>query len=223
MFPNALNGVKKIYTAEILMLIAAILGIVTAIAAITGVLAAEAASQLGSSGLAGAAGGTLIGAGLFAVAAAVLSLIGFIMNIVGVTRAARDEERFKSALTAIIIGIVCSVLSGFFQSGWVSVVVSNVSEICEILATYFILSGIIHLAEQLGDREMASRGTALRKLILIIWVVSFVLGVISGVFALSEAMTVAGRVVGIIALIVSLVSYIMYLRLLSQARKMLGA
>lgn len=223
MFPNALDGVKKIYTAEILMLIAAILGIVGAVAAIAGAAAASAASQAGAEGMLGAAGGAIIGAGVFAIAAGVLSIIGFIMNIVGVTRGARDEGQFKSAQIAIIVGIICSVISVFFQSGLLSAIVKVATDICEILATYFIVSGIIHLAEQLGDQAMASRGLTIRKLILIVWIVSCVLGAISSFFSISSAVTVVGSVLGIIALIVSLVSYIMYLRLLSQARKMLGA
>ena len=224
MFPNAANGVKKIYTAEILMLIATLVSIIAAIAMVIGGATAVAAQEVGSNAAMVAAGGSILGAGLFVFVAAVLSIIAFIMNIVGVKNAAKDEEQFKAAMTVIIIGIICALVTGLFRSvPLLAEIAKNVTKICEILTTFYILSGIIHLAEQLGDTEMSSRGQAIRKLILIIWVISLVINIISSIFTVAPAMTAIGGVLAIVALAISLVSYIMYLRLLSQARKMLGA
>ena len=101
-FPNALQGVKKIYKAEILSLIAA------ACIIIAGLLAIVAA--------AGESLGVVVIAGIFGVASAVLLIIAFIMNIVGVKRASLDEPAFKTAFYVLIIGIIAGIVMGAFQS-----------------------------------------------------------------------------------------------------------
>ena len=81
-FPNAAKGVKKLYTAEILGLIGMIITIVGLIAVVIGtaVTVAGAAAEQGS-----VAVGGLIGTGvgtIFSGAAAILTLIGFILQLV---------------------------------------------------------------------------------------------------------------------------------------------
>ena len=68
-FPNALEGVKKIYKAEIIALIGAVVGFVAALLSLIG---------MQSGGL----GGMAV-AGVLIIAMSVLFIIGFIMNIVG--------------------------------------------------------------------------------------------------------------------------------------------
>ena len=206
-FPNAFNGVKKIYTAEILGLIGAACAIITAIMAIVGA--------------AGESLGAIAVAGVFGVASAVLMIISFILNIVGVGRAAKDEPAFKTALYALIIGIIASIVLGAFQSSsFISSLGSTVSKVMEFVASYFICTGIINLADKLNDASVSAKGQRVRSLLVIVWIISAVVGLISGIVN-SGAVSVIGGILGIVAAILAIVAYIMYLGLLSKAKKML--
>ncbi len=88
-FQNAATGVKRIFTAEILKLIA------------------NANSQ----------GGTIaagVGTVLLIAAASILALIGGIMALVGIINASKDEGAFKTALILIIISLIAAVVGGIF-------------------------------------------------------------------------------------------------------------
>ncbi len=207
-FPNAYEGVKKIYKAEILAIIAAICLVIVGILALV-VAASESA---------GAAVGVLI----FGLAAAVLAIIAFIMNIVGVGRASKDEPAFKTALYALIIGIIASIVLGAFQSSnaLISGLGSTVSKVMEFLASYYICTGIINLADKLNDAAVSEKGKKVRTMLIVVWIISAVVGLISGIVN-SGAVSVIGGILAIIAAILAIIAYIMYLGLLSKAKKML--
>ena len=118
-FPNALEGVKKIYKAEVIGLIGALFGFVAAILALAGVSAGEDGLGLV------AVGGILI------IAMAVLLVISFIMNLVGLNKAKPDEENFKNALTMVIIGIIAGILLGATKEGTLlNSIGDNLSKVC---------------------------------------------------------------------------------------------
>ena len=143
-FPNALEGVKKIYKAEIIALIGGIVGFVAAILALVG-------AQSGSEG-------GLAGAGFLIIAASVLFIIAFIMNIVGLNKAKPDEENFKNALTMVIIGIIAGILLGATKEGTLlNSLGDNLSKVCGLLANYFVCTAVMNLAGQLGDEAMAKK------------------------------------------------------------------
>nr|WP_316626779.1 hypothetical protein [uncultured Ruminococcus sp.] len=87
-FPNGADGVKKIFTAEILGLIASVCFFITAILTITTVAAAVGASG-GSD--AAAVGAVASGAGVvvLSLGGLVLSIISFILSLVGINKASR--------------------------------------------------------------------------------------------------------------------------------------
>ena len=94
-FPNANAGVKKVYNAQVLSIIGMILSVIAGI--------------LGAIGEANDSG-AVVGAALVVIIAAAIMIIAEIMNIVGVNRASKDEEAFKKALIALVVGIVANVL-----------------------------------------------------------------------------------------------------------------
>ena len=207
-FPNALEGVKKIYKAEILELISGIVAVVAAIIAAVGVA---------SEGVGGVVGG-----GLLFIAVAVLAIIAFIMGIVGVKKAMPDEENFKNAFYVLIVGIVASVVLGVGKGGGVlSNAGETLSSICSFLAQYYIITAIIALAKRLGDSEMEAKGLSTRKLIMIVWIIKIVLEVIEIFVDRSAALAVIGGIIGIVAAVIAIIGYVMYLKLLSKARVML--
>lgn len=103
-FPNAAAGVKKIFTAEILALIGAI---ATVIGTISALIAVAAAANNSTGGTAVAGGASVI----FLLGAGVLGIIAFIMNIIGINSAAKDEASFKTALICVIVGIAGTAIA----------------------------------------------------------------------------------------------------------------
>ena len=214
-YPNALEGVKKIYKAEILELIAGILALVGAILLLVGIAGTQVEST-------GAAVGGILGGGLVMLAVAVLGIIAFIMGILGVKKAIPDEENFKTALYAMILGIVASVVIGFAKEGSaLSNAGSTLSSICSFLAQYYIITAIIVLAQKLADKAMEDRGLKTRKALMIVWIAKIVLEVIQIFLNKNTAVDVTAGVLALIAAVIAIVAYVMYLKLLSKARVML--
>lgn len=214
MFPNAYEGVKKIYLGEILALIASILLLAGSILSITGL-------QAGENTVSG--GGLLVGGGLIVIAAAVLMIIATIMNIIGVSRASKDESAFKNALIALIFGIAANILVSVFSNDpTVSSIGKALTNVTEILASYYICTGIINLADRLCNSDVSARGKKVRSILMGIWVIAAVLNVLTILFGTNATMQ---TVIGIIAIaggIVSIVAYFLYIGLLGRAKNMLA-
>ena len=82
--------------------------------------------------------------------------------------------------------------------------------------------GIISLADQLGDDAVAEKGRSLFKVIIAVYVIA-IIGVASYTFVLiNPALAVIAYVIVCISMVVSIVSYFLYLSLLSKAKKMLA-
>lgn len=214
-FPNALEGVRKIYKAEILELIAGVVGLVAALLMIIGAVGAKAES-------AGTALGGLLGGGVLLIAVAVLSIIAFILGIVGVKRAMPDEENFKNAFYVLIVGIIASVVLGCAKAGGIlSDAGETVSSICSFLAQYYIITAIVVLAQRLGDGDMEAKGLNTRKMLMVVWIIRIIFQVIDIFVGKSDTLDVASGILALVAAVVGIVAYVMYLKLLSRARVML--
>ncbi len=219
-FPNALEGVKKLYKAEIIALISGICAVLASILAIAGVIA-----MVGGSG-----GGmaSLLGGGVLLVAVAVLAIISFIMNIAGLSRAKADEPNFRNALFAAVVGIVASALlalAGTSSESLLGSLGDTLTNICSFLTTYFVCTALIALADRLGNGEMRERGRKARSLLTTVYVIGIVLGVLGAVFerSRSAAVGVVAAVILLVSAVLDVVAYVLYLKLLSKARTMLEA
>lgn len=215
-FPNALEGVKKLYKAEIIGLISVIIGFVAAILALGGAVTASAG---GSGGI----GAVAIG-GILIIVVSVLLIIAFIMNIIGLNKAKADEENFKHALTMVIVGIVASVVLGATKEGTIlNSVGDNLSKICSLFVNYYVCTALISLAEKLGDAAVAQKAAKVRSLLMGVWVVSVVLNVLSDILQKNATLAIIAGVIALVAIIVEIVAYILYLGLLKRSSAMLEA
>ena len=207
-FPNALEGVKKIYKAEIIALIGGIVGFVAAILALVGAKS-------------GSVGG-LAGGGFLIIAASVLFIIAFIMNIVGLNKAKPDEENFKNALNMVLVGIVLSIVVGATKEGTlIHTLGESLSNICNLLVNYLVATALLNLANRLGDAAVAQKAKPVRTLLTVVWIIALVLQVIGNTFT-AKAGTIAFILV-LIASVIEIIAYIIYLVLLGKARRMLEA
>ena len=217
-FPNAAKGIRQIHIADMLMILAALLAIVTLIVgAASGVKPGANETQVTETASLPAAY-TILG-----LLATLLLLVAFILNLVGVIHASKDDQGFKKALWTTLLGIVLSLATSIFSStfatgsaasSWMDLVISAVN----LATTFFILSGIISLAQKLGDAS--TRGTAekAQKILLITYAASMVLELL--VILLKNPTLM--MIVTILVYILDIITYIIYLRALSKANTMLA-
>lgn len=221
-FPNAARGVKKIFTAEILKLIGYICAIIAVL--IVAVSAAAAGAAQGSDiGIAtfigGAAGGVVL-----LLACIVLCIIAFILHLVGIINARHDEESFKSALICLIIELVAPILSGFFVNinSTVASLFYTFSQLMGLFVTIFIISGCIKLADKMNRGDISTKGTNILKIIIVVTGLSLIISIVSSFMLVNVAMLVTALILLAVAMVLSLVQYVMFLSFLSQTKKMLA-
>lgn len=92
----------------------------------------------------------------------------------------------------------------------------------EILASYFICTGITNLADRLRNNDVSARSKKVRSILMGIWVAAAILNILTVLFGTNETMQ---TVIGIIAIaggIISIVAYFLYIGLLGRAKNMLA-
>ena len=214
-FPNAAQGVKKIFTAEILAIIAA------GCTLIGGIMIVIAAASAGGGSKGGAVAG-LAGTAIFMIAAAIISLISFIMNIIGINNASKDEPSFKTAFYCVLVGIVASIVAGIFSgNSVVNAIFTLVGNISSLAVTVFVITGIIKLADQLNNGEVSAKGNNQLKLIVAIYALSIIASLIVMILGGYSASVVAA-VIYVIAMILNVIQIILYLSFLNKAKQMLA-
>ena len=212
-YPNAYKGVSQIYKAELIAILAVICTGIGAILAIFGVGVADVGSEAVGAGFA-------ITGGLFVMATAVLMIVSYILNIVGVGNAAKDEVGFRSAMIAIIIGIVAAIVAGIFANNEIVFLIAQlVSRICDIMVFWFCIGGISNLAEKLNDRAVVNKTDSFTRLIIGIYIAGIVLAVI-GTFVRGGGFL--DGFIDVVGSVCSIVAYLAYLSLLRDAKDMLA-
>ena len=158
-FPNAANGVKKIFTAEILSLISSVCVFVTIVLMLAALASTAGAVSDGSDGAAVGALASGAGTVVFGIATVVLAIIAFILNIVGITKASKDEESFKMALYALIGGIILSVIGSAFTNvnGYVSSIMQALQVVADLLVLLYVIQGVRYLALKLNRPDIDHR------------------------------------------------------------------
>lgn len=213
-FPNAYRGVKKIWLAEMLMLLAAIVGIIMVIVM--------------------AANGTMVGEDIvinegvktpiavLGIVTAVILLIGFILNLIGLINANNDDSAFRIALLVTILGVVASAISAIWSNNetlnkWMDTAIT----ICSMFASYYVLTGIANLAEKMSDAATKALALKSRTLVEGSFCATALFKLIISIFKIQDGSTIS-TILAVVALLLELVSYILYLRALSKGKKMLA-
>ena len=203
--PNAYNGVKKIFVAELLQLIGAVLTLVglTLIVGSVGVF-------VETEGTAEVAGAMATG-GIFTLISACLAILALVLNLVGLKQASIDEpDRMGKAFTCAIIALILSVIvavcqgmhwgaAGFFNA------LASIAELCAII---FTIMGVSEVTQNIARQDVADMGPK----ILTISVIAIVASIIAGIVG-----SVIGGVASTIALVLMIVAYVVFLVFLGRA------
>lgn len=216
-FPNAAKGVSKIFNAEIISLIAALLGgvgMILSFIAVSGNVDQGASETL------------FIVTGAFALVAGIVIAVAGIMSIVGYFQAGKDEVSFKRAILCVIFSIVFTVAASFFANqtgffGWLYTILTVAGNVCNMLATIFLILGLMALSVKCSRPDMVKHGKDILTTLVILYILTFVLNFIGRWGA--EA-TVFGSIVNWLSglsLCFTVFLYIFQIYYLGKAKKML--
>ncbi len=214
-FPNAAKGISKIFTSEILALIAAI---ATGVASILAAVMYASAKTNSTAGAAASGIGTLV----LVLGASVLLVIALILKIVGVVQTSRDEDSFKMIIYLTIFTLIVAVVAAIFSRvTFLNNIANAVSAIGSFVTTLLIILGIGNLGVQVGNDEVIDKCSSQFKLILGIGIVAL----LARFFCIFLPTVPAQGIVialAVVALVLNIIQYILYLSLLSKAKKMLN-
>ena len=213
-FPNAFRGVKKIWLAELLMLLFVVASIISVIVAAANSSLVDEKVVLNSS--------VETTVGLLVIVTGLIALVAFILNLVGLINARTDDSAFRIALLVTLLGIAASVVQVIWSKNqglvkWMD----TLTTIFSMFATYYVLTGIANLAEKLSDSATKALALKSRTLVEGTFCATAIFKLIINIFKIQETSTIY-LIISIVALVLELVSYILYLRALSKGKKMLA-
>ncbi len=215
-FPNAAKGIKKLFTAEVLYLISVILiGLGTIFALVSQSKEGFSAVILSSV----AVGGIIV-------------IVALVLQIVGVIQASKDEASFKGVIYVTLFGIavsvVASLLSALFRDNAILPSISNlVSSIVSVISTVLIILGICNLMNQIGKQDLVVKGGKVLRIVVWLAILSLIMRFIN-IFLprnFDDAKPLAKVIVlclCILAVILEIAEYVLYISLLSKASKELN-
>lgn len=218
-YPDALRGIKKIYTSEILLLLAGLLG---GMASVFGV---QATQQIAENGAEGLDIGTAFGVMIPVLASGIIAVIATIIEFFGLKDASNENEYFKNGYIYAIIGLILSIALSILSYMKVSDMVSDLGKLAsnfiQMVVTFYVITGIKDLAEKLGDMDMVSRG---KKTFNIYAAAIICASLVELAVSLLQdnARTLVVGILGAVTLILMIVGYALYLIYLSKAKKMLA-
>lgn len=219
-FPHAAKGVKKIFSAEILSLIASLLAGGISIAAVFGATAINTDNEVGAF----ISGGVVV---LLGVAALTLLVFGGIINVIGYIQASMDEKGFKRAIICTIVSIILAIASSFMMNqtgflGWLGTGLFAASRIFNLLVVLFSIGGLINLSAECNREDMIVKGNNILKVIVAVYVLAILAMFFSRVFQASAFSVTLTGILSIAALVLTVVEYFLYLSFLAKASRMLN-
>ncbi len=217
-FPNAAKGVKKLFSAEILYLLSVILiGVVSVITVIINNKMTNVSNAVA----------VLILVGF--IAGGVLAVIAFILQIVGLVQASRDERAFKGVILLTVFGIIVSVIGAFFsKDSFINSLSTTINSVVSVISIILIILGIGNMSLQLERQDMIERGGRIIRIIVWLAIISIIMNLIS-IFLpqnIDDASDLAKVIIlslTVIALMLNIAEYVLYLSFLSKTKKMLNA
>ena len=215
-YENARNGIGKVFTSQILAIIAAVCTLIAGIMAalLIGAAAAESAGGAVASGA---------GAAILGIAATVLGIIAYILNLVGLNNAGKDSEQLKKAFTISIVSLIVAIVFGIIQSmasaTWIKNLGDIVATVLALLVTYNVLYGCAGLKSELTDK--ANKTWKMYMIVIILDIVIALLGVILGAIGVTATSAVISLVIVIADFVFDIIAFFMYLSFLSLAKKTL--
>lgn len=214
-FPNAAKGIKKIFNAEILNLIALI---ATSILLILSVVLASLTESDNDATM----GVLAISILVFGAVAGVMGIIALILMIVGTIQTAKDEPSFKMIIYLAVLNIIVAIIAALFSGNqFVNNLANGFNSVVSFITSILVVIGVANLARQLLNTELAEKCAKLLRVVIWVGMLSLMTRFFS-IFWGSKVALVIIIFLGVISIILSIIQYILYLSMLSKAKKILA-
>ena len=202
-FPEGYAGVKKLFTSEILNFIAAMIILP---ASVVMVIAGKKYTDPE----------TLPFVVIPFLVSGIIGIVAFIIQIVGLNRARKDDSQFKTALIFVFAGIaatfVASLTGGMFGN-----IFSFIDEVATLLVSVYTILGIYDLAEELENENVMLHG----KIALFSGASVFVTAVFFRMIPVFVPRT--NDILDILSLVMESAGYLIFVIFIFKAKKMLSA
>ena len=210
-YPNASIGIKRIFVSEMIALAASI---ITAVCSVIFMACYKDPELFDAVGIASI--------GLFAALG--VFIFSYILQIIGIVRASKDEPAFRVSLIAIIAALVITVLECIFFEGnhIIAFILDIATDVAEFFLVHYIIHGIMHISDHLGRDDISKKGKRIFRVIYIAIGFEIVVRVFELIFGkeLGEQLSMP---FGLVADILSVVEYILFLSYIGKANKLLKA
>lgn len=218
-FPHAAKGVSKIFSAEIISLISAV------ISGIAGLLFVIAAAVNETDENAAAVWALI--ALILIIPAGVLLVVGGIISIIGYIQAAKDESNFTRAIFCVIGNLVFGILSSCFAGqtgflGWLCTVFDLISVVMQLLIILFTIFGLMSLSAGCNRPDMVKMGNGYLKTLLALYILGIIIRLMTRVFRTTAFNVALVNILSVCVIILTIVLYFFQLYYLAKAKKMLN-
>ena len=211
-FPRAYKGVKKVFIGELLEIVSAIAALVSS------VLAALVTEGKLPEVVAAAVAGVALAAGIIAI-------IAFIIQMIGLFQAGFDENSFRTAFWTVLFTIALSIASVILSSFPVTKIAADVVDtlitVLRLFVVLFILNGIVVLAQRLNNEAMASEGRLLAFILIALFGISAILNIIPVFFGSVDWAAKVSAIIAIVVSVLQFITYIIFVVYLGRATRML--
>ena len=216
-FPNACKGLKKIFFAELISLIALVPY------AVSLVLIQFLPEEIDKNNA------EILPAEVVVTILSILSLVmmtvAYVLNVIGYVTASKDNESFKKAMLLTIAGMVLTVVSGIMENANGNPILTNtfdsMENILDLLITLMTISGIVTLSVTYGDLRMVESGKALFKFLFAIYLPTLIAYVFVYLLRNTRSAAFLAVTVTFISFALNTVYSLLYLRYLYRAVNML--
>ena len=198
-YANAQLGISKIYKAGIFNIIASVIALSASI-----FLLNENRYQART---------ILIAQGII-VAASVVSIIAFILQMIGIKQAKKDEPLFRPAFIFAVAGIAATIVYAI-TSGTFSNLFAGINEVTNLLVTVYIILSVYSIALSLNAPKVLKAGKITTVVVCIVFAFAVGARVITIFYPVTDLF------LDIFCSALDLISYLMFLTYIGSAKKML--
>ncbi len=212
---HTFKGIKKIWIAEMLMLLAAVLSIVLVFVIAGNSVVVDDVVVVNTEAV-------KTPTAIIGIGAAVIMLVAFLLNLIGIINCRKDDKNFINALFATLLGVVCGVVNAIWGESnprlgsWMEFVM--VMESC--YASYYVLTGVSNLSEAYPDEATKKLVDKSRNWLLGSFSLSAGLKLIVDIFNIQDG--TPKTIMAIVTVLAEIISYIIYLMALNKSKKMLA-
>ncbi len=215
-FPNACKGLKKIFFAELISLIALV---PYAVSLVLIQFLPEEIDKNNAEMLPAEVVVTIL-----SILSLVMMTVAYVLNVIGYVTASKDNESFKKAMLLTIAGMVLTVVSGIMENANGNPILTNtfdsMENILDLLITLMTISGIVTLSVTYGDLRMVESGKALFKFLFAIYLPTLIAYVFVYLLRNTRSAAILAVTVTFISFALNTVYSLLYLRYLYRAVNM---